>query len=82
RVSAAVCNTACEHMNRHWTKGNTAYGFSKALEVIITLMRNKKLLRSDFRWTSPLTLRPSGTLKQQKQDREQKLPSPDAIRAL
>lgn len=82
RVSAAVCNTACEHMNRHWTKGDTAYGISKALEVIITLVRNKKLLRSDFRWTSPLTLRPSGTLKQQKQGREQKLPSPDAIRAL
>ncbi len=82
RVSAAVCNTACEHMNRHWTKGNTAYGFSKALEVIITLMRNKKLLRSDFRWTSPLTPKPSGTLKQQKADREQKLPSREAIKAL
>lgn len=82
RVSAAVCNTACEHMNRHWTKGNAAYVFSKALEVIITLMRNKKLLRSDFRWTSPLTPRPRGTLKQQKQDREQKLPSPEAIKAL
>lgn len=82
RVSAAVCNTACEHMNRHWTKGNSAYAFSKALEVIITLMRNKKLLRSDFRWTSPLPLRPCGTLKQQKQDREQKLPNPEAIKAL
>lgn len=82
RVSVAVCNTACEHMSRHWIKGNTAYSFSKALEAIITLMRKKKLLRSDFRWTSPLTLRPSGTLKQQKQDREQKLPSPEAIKAL
>lgn len=82
RVSAAVCNKACEHMNRHWTKGNTAYGISKALEAIITLMRNKKLLKSDFRWTSPLTLRPSGTLKQQKADREQKLPNPEAIKAL
>lgn len=82
RVSAAVCNTACEHMNRHWTKGNTAYGISKALEAIITLMRNKKLLKSDFRWTSPLTLRPSGTLKQQKADREHKLPNPEAIKAL
>lgn len=82
QLSAAVCNTACEHMNRHWTKGDTAYRFSKALEVIITLMRNKKLLRSDFRWTSPLTLRPRGTLKQQKQDRKQKLPTPEAIKAL
>lgn len=82
QVSAAVCNTACEHMNRHWTKGNSAYAFSKALEGIITLMRDKKLLRSDFRWTSPLTPRSRGTLKQQKQDREQKLPNPEAIKAL
>lgn len=82
RVTAAVCNKACEHMDRHWAKGDFAYRSSKSLEAIITLMRAKKLLKSDFRWTSPLTLRPSGTLKQQKQDREQKLPSPDAIRAL
>ncbi|HGI9239979.1 TPA: hypothetical protein ACJVPP_004115 [Pseudomonas aeruginosa] len=82
RVSAAVCNKACEHMNRHWTKGDTAYQHGRALEALITLMRAKKLLKSDFRWTTPLTLRPRGTLKQQKADREQKLPSPDAIRAL
>jgi hypothetical protein len=82
RVSAAVCNTACEHMNRHWTKGNIAYAYGKALEVIITLMRAKKLLKSDFRWTTPLTLRPRGTLKQQKADQEQKLPNPEAIKAL
>ena len=81
-VSAAVCNRACEHINRHWTKGDAAYAFSKALEVIIPLMQAKKLLRSDFRWTSPLTPRPRGTLKQQKQDREQKLPNPEAIKAL
>lgn len=82
RVSAAVCNKACEHMSRHWTKSNTAYCSSKSLEAIITLMRAKKLLKSDFRWTSPLTQMPRGTLKQQKADREQKLPNPDAIRAL
>ncbi|ESQ97301.1 hypothetical protein F753_21685 [Stutzerimonas chloritidismutans AW-1] len=82
RVSAAVCNRACEHMSRQWTKGNTAYCNAKAFEKIITLMRDKKLLRSNFRWTSPLTLRPIGTLKQQRTDREQKLPNPDAIRAL
>ncbi|UNG19483.1 hypothetical protein [Stutzerimonas zhaodongensis] len=82
RVSAAVCNKACEDMDRRWTKGNTAYQHGKALEAIITLMRTKKLLKSDFRWTTHLTLRPRGTLKQQKADREQKLPNPDAIRAL
>ncbi|WP_095158099.1 hypothetical protein [Pseudomonas sp. Irchel 3E13] len=82
RVSAAVCNKACEQMNRHWTKGNTAYQHGRALETLITLMRAKKLLKSDFRWTTPLKLRPRGTLKQQKADQEQKLPSPDAIRAL
>lgn len=82
RVSAAVCNNACEDLNRRWTKGNTAYQHGKALEAIITLMRAKKLLKSDFRWTTPLTLKPRGTLKQQKADREQKLPNPDAIRVL
>ena len=82
RVSAAVCNKACYHMDLHWTKGNNAYIHSKSLEAIITLMRDKKLLRSDFRWTSPLTSRQRGTLKQQKTDREQKLPAPEAIKAL
>ncbi len=82
RVSAAVCNKACEYMDRYWTKGNNAYTYSKSLETIISLMRAKNLLNSDFRWTSPLTIKPNGTLKQQRADREQKLPSPDAIRAL
>lgn len=82
RVSAAVCDTACNHMNRHWTKGDTGYNYGKALEAIITLMRDKKLLKSDFRWTSPLKLKPTGTLKQQRADREQKLPNPEAIKAL
>ncbi|MCO7546369.1 hypothetical protein [Stutzerimonas nitrititolerans] len=82
QVSAAVCNNACDHMSRHWTKGNVAYQYSVTLEALITVMRAKKLLKSDFRWTSPLTQMPQGTLKQQKADREQKLPNPDAIRAL
>ncbi|KPZ20693.1 hypothetical protein ALQ62_01392 [Pseudomonas coronafaciens pv. zizaniae] len=82
RLSAAVCNNACEHMERQWTKGNTVYLRSKSLETIIALMRAKKLLKSDFRWTSPLKQRQKGTLKQQKEDREQKLPNPEAIKAL
>jgi hypothetical protein len=82
QVSAAICNTACEHMERHWTKGNTAYLFSKSLEAIIALMRAKKLLKSDFRWASPLKQSQRGTLKQQREDREKRLPNPEAIRAL
>lgn len=82
QVSAAVCNKACDHLNSHSTKGDTAYRYSKALEGFITLMRDKKLLKSDFRWTSPLKLKPTGTLKQQRADREQKLPNPEAIKAL
>ncbi len=82
QVYAAVCDKACEHLNRHWSKGDTAYRSGLALEALITLMRAKKLLKTDFRWTSPLTLKPRGTLKQQKADREQKLPSPKAIEAL
>lgn len=82
RVSAAVCNKACDHMARHWTAANTAYLSSKALEAIITLMRDKKLLNSDFRWTSPLTPMSRATLEQQKADGEQKLPDAEAIKAL
>ena len=82
RVSAAVCNRACEYMQTHWVKGNTAYVTSKALEKIITLMKDKQLLKTNFRWTSSLKVRPVGTLKQQKANREQKLPSTEAIKAL
>ncbi|MGE6992896.1 hypothetical protein ACQKIK_05740 [Pseudomonas sp. NPDC047961] len=82
RVSAAVCNRACDHMDRHYTNRDNAYRLSKSLEAIIDLMREKKLLKSDFRWKSYLTLRPRGTLKQQRADREQKLPDPEAIKAL
>lgn len=82
RVSAAVCNRACEHLSRHWAKGDNAYHYGLELEALITLMRAKKLLKTDFRWTSPLARKPRGTLKQQKADREQKLPSPEAIKAL
>ena len=81
-VSAAVCSKACEYLDLHCTKGNTAYIYGRALEGVIALMRAKKLLKSDFRWTSPLTRKQRGTLKQQKTDREQKLPNPEAIKAL
>jgi len=82
RVTAAICNKACEHMNRHWTKGAVPYRHSKALVQIIALMRAKKLLRTDFRWSSPLTGNSRRTLEQQKTDRERKLPSREAIKAL
>jgi hypothetical protein len=81
-VSAAVCNRACEHMKTHWKLGNNAYTFSKALENIISLMREKKLLKTTFRWTSPLKPNSRGTLKQKKADREKKLPNPEVIKAL
>lgn len=82
RVSATVCNKACEYINFHWIKGSSAYQYGMILEAIITLMRAKKLLKSDFRWTSPLDGQPRATLKQQKADREQKLPNPEAIKVL
>lgn len=81
-VSAAVCNNACDHLKRYWTKSDIAYRYSKTIEAIINLMRDKKLLKSEFRWTSPLKPRPTGTLNQQRVHKEQKLPNPDAIKAL
>ena len=82
RVSSAVCNRACEHMQSQWTKSDNAYDYSKSLEALIALMNRKQLLKTAFRWTSPLNRKPRGTLKQQKADREQKLPRPEAIKAL
>jgi hypothetical protein len=82
RVSAAVCNLACERMQNQWAKANNAYLSSKALEKIIVLMNEKKLLKTNFRWTSPIRRTSRGTLKQQKMDREKKLPDPQAIKAL
>ncbi|CAM4306948.1 hypothetical protein VRRI112168_19910 [Vreelandella rituensis] len=81
-VSAAICNRACEHMKTHWKVGNTAYRVGKELEKIISLMRDKKMLKTNFSWTSPLKLKPRRTLKQLKADREHKLPSPEVIKAL
>lgn len=82
RVSASVCNRACEYMQVHWVKTTTAYMKSKCLVQIITLMRDKQLLKTHFRWMSPLGREPRGTLKQQKADRDQKLPNPEAIKVL
>lgn len=82
RVSAAVCNLACAHMQSQRVKTDDAYIYSKALEKIITLMQKKHLLKTNFRWISPLKRKSRGTLKQQKAAREQKLPSPEAINAL
>lgn len=82
QVSAAVCNRACEHMRNHWQGVDTAYLNGMGLEAIISLMRDKQMLKTEFRWSSPIKVKLRGTLKQQKADREQKLPNPAAIRAL
>lgn len=82
RVSAAVCNQACEYMRKRLSGINSDYNISKSLESIITLMHDKKLLTREFRWTSPLEQESRTTLKQRKLDQEQKLPNPDAIKAL
>jgi len=82
RVSSAICNRACEHFKTEYPDGNVAYNHSKSLEQIIQLMREKGLLATPFRWTSPLRLKHSGTLKEQKKNRAIKLPSRDSILAL
>lgn len=82
KVSAAICNRACEHLETEFPNGDTAYKRSKHLEKIIDLMREKSLLAKPFRWTSPLHYNNSGTLKEQKRRAQKKLPSRDSIRAL
>lgn len=82
RVSAAICNRACEHLKAEYPDGNSAYVRSKYLEQIVVLMRDKGLLAKPFRWTSPLRYKDSGTLKEQQESSEKKLPSRESIRAL
>lgn len=82
QVSAAVCNRACECMQAHWQKGNTAYIISKSLENIIKFMAKKGLLAKPFRWRSHLKPASLCTLKQQKANREKKLPSRESLLAL
>lgn len=82
RVSAAICNRACEHLKAEYPDGNSAYIRSKYLEQIVVLMRDKGLLAKPFRWTSPLRYKDSGTLKEQRESSEKKLPSRESIRAL
>ncbi len=82
RVSAAICNRACEHLKAEYPDGNSAYIRSKYLEQIVVLMRDKGLLAKPFRWTSPLRYKDSGTLKEQQESSGKKLPSRESIRAL
>ncbi|MCH4562339.1 hypothetical protein MKP05_04225 [Halomonas sp. EGI 63088] len=81
RLSAAICNRACEHFKtKH--PDYIAYQLSKNLERIVKLMREKGLLATPFRWSSPLRMKSSGTLKEQRANRDKKLPSREAIIAL
>lgn len=82
RVSAAICNRACEHLKTEYPNGNGAYNRSKYIEQIVLLMRDKGLLAKPFRWTTPLRDKYSGTLKEQKESSKKKLPSRESIRAL
>ena len=82
QLSAVVCNRACELMQLQWSKGNNAYLRSKGLEQVVALMTKKGLLAKPFRWNSPLKLQGRGSLKQQREDREKKLPSRESILAL
>lgn len=82
QVSAAVCSRACECMQAHWLKGDTAYKESKALENIIKLMAKNGLLAKPFQWTSHLKQASVGTLKHQKANRDKRLPSRESLLAL
>jgi len=82
RISAAICNRACEILKSIYLNGNNAYINSKALEKIVQLMRDKKLLAQHFRWTSPLRQKPLGSLKEQRANTNKKLPSRESIQAL
>lgn len=82
RISAAICNRACECLKNKYPDGNTAYFYSQSIGQIVRLMREKGLLATPFRWSSPLKFKSLGTLKEQKKNRDKKLPSRESILAL
>lgn len=82
QVSAAVCSQACECLQAHWANAENVYVAGKSLEKLIKLMAKYGLLAKPFRWTSPLKCPSTGTLKQQKANREKKLPSRESLLAL
>ncbi len=81
-VSAAVCSRACEHLQSCYPNKNTAYTHAKYLAQVVSLMSEKGLLLRSFQWAVPLRGRSLGTLKEQRRNRDKKLPSPESIRAL
>ena len=82
QLSPKVCARAVELMDKHWAVGTNAYMASKALERLIAVLTEKKLLAKPFRWRSPLRRSASGTLKHQKKNREKKLPNQESLQAL
>lgn len=82
QVSPAVCSRTTALIKVQWSKGNNAYAISKCLEQIIMLMAKKGLLASSFKWRSCLKGQWRSSLKQQKEDREKKLPSRESLLAL
>lgn len=82
RVSASICTRACELARIRWSTGDTAYKAGKSIEKIIELMKKKGLLVKPFRWSSPLKMQGRGSLKQQRVNREKKLPSRESLLAL
>uniref|UniRef100_UPI0040482E31 hypothetical protein n=1 Tax=Rheinheimera sp. TaxID=1869214 RepID=UPI0040482E31 len=82
QISAEICNRACELLKIHLPNGNNAYMKSHCLKQVIKFMNEKGMVAQPFRWSSPLKLLKSGSLKQQKKNRLQKLPSRESIQAL
>lgn len=81
-VSTAVCNRACEHLQAYYSNKNTAYTHAKYLSQVVSLMREKGLLVKPFQWAVPLRGKSLGTLREQRINRDKKLPSSESIRAL
>ncbi|MAZ88373.1 MAG: hypothetical protein CL693_12090 [Cellvibrionaceae bacterium] len=82
QTNAAVCAKACDLMRQVWSRSDSVYQVSAALENIIVLLNKKGLLNTPFRWKSPVARPKRGSLKQQEADRNKKMPSDDSLIAL
>ncbi|MEH6813400.1 MAG: hypothetical protein V7677_12785 [Motiliproteus sp.] len=82
QINAAVCAKACHLMQEAWTKGGRIYRASSALKQIVTLLREKRLLRTPFTWVNTIPCPKSPSLEETEAVGLKKLPSEASLIAL
>lgn len=83
QTNAAVCAKACDLMRKKWPENeNGVYYASAALVQIMSLLREKHMLSTSFRWSNPVPCPKTPSLDQQEKNAKKKLPSDMSLVAL